>query len=143
MASGYHFEVTRCQTDGAQTCLTVTNKGVAPLYRDAYFAIGMVRSGESLRGLLPGESLKVTIPASLSSAADGTLLHKPVIVSDYILDTQQIEYDCRLTTTSVSSLSVPASSSLSSRSSYNLRGQSVPRSTRGIVISRGCKFVNK
>lgn len=143
MASGYHFEVTRCQTDGVQTCLTVTNKGVAPLYRDAYFAIGMVRSGESLRGLLPGESLEVTIPASLSSAADGTLLHKPVIVSDYILDTQQIEYDCRLTTTSVSSLSVPASSSLSSRSSYNLRGQSVPRSTRGIVISRGCKFVNK
>lgn len=143
MASGYHFEVTRCQTDGVQTCLTVTNKGVAPLYRDAYFAIGMVRSGESLRGLLPGESLEVTIPASLSSAADGTLLHKPVIVSDYILDTQQIEYDCRLTTTSVSSLSVPASSSLSSRSSYNLRGQSVPRSTRDIVIIRGCKFVNK
>ena len=103
MASGYHFEVTRCQTDGAQTCLTVTNKGVAPLYRDAYFAIGMVRSGESLRGLLPGESLEVTIPASLSSAADGTLLHKPVIVSDYILDTQQIEYGCRLTT-SVGSL---------------------------------------
>lgn len=143
MASGYHFEVTRCQTDGVQTRLTVTNKGVAPLYRDAYFAIGTVRSGESLRGLLPGESIEVTIPASLSSAADGTLLHKPVIVSDYILDTQQIEYDSRLTTTSVSSLSVPASSSLSSRSSYNLRGQSVPRSTRGIVISRGCKFVNK
>ena len=142
MASGYHFEVTRCQTDGVQTCLTVTNKGVAPLYRDAYFAIGTVRSGESLRGLLPGESLEVTIPASLSSAADGTLLHKPVIVSDYILDTQQIEYDSRLTTTSVSSLAVPASS-LSSRSCYNLRGQFVSPSTRGIVICRGCKFVNK
>lgn len=142
MASGYHFEVTRCQTDGVQTRLTVTNKGVAPLYRDAYFAIGTVRSGESLRGLLPGESIEVTIPASLSSAADGTLLHKPVIVSDYILDTQQIEYDSRLTTTSVSSLAVSASS-LSSRSCYNLRGQFVSPSTRGVVICRGCKFVNK
>lgn len=86
MAIGYRFRVTACQTNGRKTRITVTNQGVAPLYRDAYFAIGDVRSATSLSGLLPGDTLTVTIPAS---TAAGT----PHIVSDAILPTQDIEYD--------------------------------------------------
>ncbi len=87
MASGYCFRVTECKTDNTQTFVTVTNEGVAPLYRDAYFAIGDVRSSTSLAGLLPGASKTVVIPAGLSS---GTDLH---IVSPYILTSQQIQFN--------------------------------------------------
>ena len=87
MASGYRICVKSCETNGTSTRLTVTNNGVAPLYRDAYFAIGDVRSTTSLKGLLPGKEISVEIAANLSNANDLK------IVSDCILDTQNIEYE--------------------------------------------------
>ncbi len=87
MASGYCFRVTECQTDGEQTWVTVVNEGVAPLYRDAYFAIGTTQSATSLAGLQPGASKTVVIPAGLNKGAD---LH---IVSPYILTSQQIQFN--------------------------------------------------
>lgn len=87
MAVGYHFVVTGVQSNGRQTRLTITNRGTAPLYRDAYMAIGAVRSATTLRGLLPGQSLEITIPAGLRKG------QKPQIVSDAILDTQHIGYE--------------------------------------------------
>lgn len=86
LASGYQFRVLQCVTNGSETRLSVTNQGVAPIYRDAYFAIGQHRSTMSLKGLLPQDTLKVTIPAGLSKAED---LH---ITSPYILSTQEIEF---------------------------------------------------
>ena len=86
LASGYQFRVLQCVTNGSETRLSVTNQGVAPIYRDAYFAIGQHRSAMSLKGLLPQDTLKVTIPAGLSKAED---LH---ITSPYILSTQEIEF---------------------------------------------------
>ena len=86
IASGYKFRVSDCRTNGTDTRLVVTNQGVAPIYRDAYFAIGQHRSTMSLKGLLPQDTLKVTIPAGLSKAED---LH---ITSPYILSTQEIEF---------------------------------------------------
>jgi hypothetical protein len=86
LASGYLFRVLQCVTNGSETRLSVTNQGVAPIYRDAYFAIGQHRSTMSLKGLLPQDTLKVTIPAGLSKAED---LH---ITSPYILSTQEIEF---------------------------------------------------
>ena len=141
MASGYHFVVTQCQTDGATTKMTITNTGVAPLYRDAYMAIGKVRSKQSLRGLLPGESKEVEIEAPLQLASDGSPLVQPAIVSDYILDTQTIEYDSDLTTTGIQT--VTSNKTLSSESCYNLQGVKVPANTKGLVIVRGKKFVNR
>jgi len=93
LATGYHFAVKRCTTDGASTSLLVTNTGVAPLYRDAYFAIDGVRSETSLRGLLPGEEKWVTVARGLELNADGTAKVNPVIESDYILKSQEIQYD--------------------------------------------------
>lgn len=90
LASGYQFRVLQCVTNGSETRLSVTNQGVAPIYRDAYFAIGQHRSTMSLKGLLPQDTLKVTIPAGLSKAED---LH---ITSPYILSTQEIEFVAQL-----------------------------------------------
>lgn len=90
LASGYQFRVLQCVTNGSETRLSVTNQGVAPIYRDAYFAIGQHRSAMSLKGLLPQDTLKVTIPAGLSKAED---LH---ITSPHILSTQEIEFVAQL-----------------------------------------------
>ena len=87
MASGYRIAVKSCETNGTATRLTVTNNGIAPLYRDAFFAIGDVRSTTSLKGLLPGQELSVEIAANLANANDLK------IVSDCILDTQEIEFE--------------------------------------------------
>ena len=86
MASGYRIKVNSCETNGTATRLKVTNTGIAPLYRDAFFAIGDVRSTTSLKGLLPEQEIDVEIAANLANAEDLK------IVSDYILDTQEIEF---------------------------------------------------
>ena len=87
MATGYRFVVKQCETDGTSTRMLVTNEGIAPLYRDAWFAIGSVRSETTLRGLLPDEERWVEIPAVPS--ADGSDVQ---IVSDCILPQQSIEF---------------------------------------------------
>lgn len=90
MAAGYRFCITECRTNGRQTKLSVTNRGIAPIYRDAYFAIGDARSAVSLKSLLPGDTLTVSIDAPLSLKKDSPSLH---IVSDAILPVQQIQYE--------------------------------------------------
>jgi len=88
MATGYRFVVKQCQTNGSITRLLVTNQGLAPLYRDAWFAIGGIRSATSLRGLLPGQELWVEIPAV--PAVDGQDI---LIESNCILPSQSIEFE--------------------------------------------------
>lgn len=140
MATGYHFVVTDCQSDGVQTKITVKNVGVAPLYRDAYFAIGSTRSKETLRGLLPNLSMEVIIDAALECDENGRALSNPVIDSDYILDTQVIEYDCDITLTGLQEIK-----QLSREDSqpYNLLGKKVPADYRGVVIANGKKVLNR
>lgn len=86
LASGYQFHVLQCVTNGSETRRNVTNQGIAPIYRDAYFAIGEHSSTTSLKGLLPQDTLKITIPVGLEKVED---LH---ITSPYILSTQEIEF---------------------------------------------------
>ena len=88
MATGYRFVVKDCQTDGKKTRLTVMNEGFAPIYRDAWFSIGNIRSTTSLRGLLPGHEFTIQIPAAPN--ADGSDIR---IVSDCILPQQTIEFE--------------------------------------------------
>ena len=90
LASGYQFRVLQCVTNGSETRLSVTNQGVAPIYRDAYFTIGEHRATTSLKGLLPQDTLKITIPAGLTKPED---LH---ITSPHILSTQEIEFVAQL-----------------------------------------------
>ena len=91
MATGYRFVVKQCQTNGIITRLLVSNQGVAPLYRDAWFSIGGIRSATSLRGLLPGQELWVEIPAA--PAAYGQDIH---IESNCILPGQSIEFETQI-----------------------------------------------
>ena len=87
IASGYTFRVSDCRTNGLETRLTVSNQGIAPIYRDAYFAIGTVQSDVSLRGLLPGKGREIVIPIGLTNADDLQ------IISPYILPAQKIEFE--------------------------------------------------
>ena len=88
LKSGYKFRVTAFRTNGSQTQVTVKNEGVAPLYRDAYVAVGGTRSTTSLKGLLPGESLTATISVS----GDGKT---PTIECDHTVG-RSIEYNANL-----------------------------------------------
>jgi len=90
MASGYCFKVWAAETSDRETHLLITNTGVAPIYKDAYFAIGDTRSATSLKGLLPNEAVTITIASPLQNTSD---LH---IVCDYILDSQKIEYEANI-----------------------------------------------
>ena len=83
--------VKKCATDGNKTLLLVRNEGIAPIYRDAYFAIGDVRSNTSLKGLLPNEETWVEIAAK--PRPDGKDI---TIVSDFILPQQEIEFEVKI-----------------------------------------------
>jgi hypothetical protein len=86
MACGYHFVLTGLYANKERTAAFVTNTGIAPIYRDAYLAVGGVRSETSLKGLLPGDTLLVFID-KVTSGSDLT------IESDYILPGQNIQFD--------------------------------------------------
>ncbi len=88
LATGYHFAVLDCQTKEGKTQLLVTNTGVAPIYRDAYFAVGGVRGEETLRGFLPGDTCMFTVAAKATAT-------NVTIESDHILPTQAIEFDVK------------------------------------------------
>ena len=88
LASGYRLKVTSAQVLPSCTRVRVTNAGVAPVYKEVYFAIDNTRSTESLRGLQPGETREVTVDVPLTSSSQR--LH---VVSDAILPTQTIEFE--------------------------------------------------
>ena len=137
MASGYRLVVKQCLTDGTTTRLLVTNEGIAPLYRDAYFAIGNVRSTESLKGLVPKEEKWVEIAAP----ADAKQLH---IASDCILPQQEIEFQAAIEggETGITTINAPAEPSAEGIC-YNLAGQRVTKPTKGIVIQRKRLVITK
>jgi hypothetical protein len=87
IVSGYTFRVSDCRTNGQETRMVVSNQGIAPIYRDAYMAIGNTESKISLKGLLPGKGVEIVIPVGLSDADDLK------IVSPYILSGQKIEFE--------------------------------------------------
>ena len=89
MFCGYNFALTGLYTNGKRTAAKVTNTGIAPIYRDAYLAVGGVRSKTSLKGLLPGGERLVFI----DKVTDGSNV---TIESDYILPTQKIQFDADL-----------------------------------------------
>lgn len=65
MQCDYKFHVEKIESNGTETRGTITNRGVAPIYFDAYPAIlqsgSEVRSTVSLKYLLPGEQRQFTI----------------------------------------------------------------------------------
>lgn len=130
MATGYRFVVKTCETDGTSTRLLVTNEGIAPLYRDAWFAIDDVRSETSLRGLLPGEERQIEIPAVPS--ADGSNVK---IVSDCILPKQDIQFEADIVATQVR----PVSATSAESRCYSLAGCQV---ANGNCLNSQCPIAN-
>jgi hypothetical protein len=72
MQCGYKFHIEKLESNGTETRGTITNRGVAPIYFDAYPAILLsgseVRSTISLKHLLPGEKRQFTIPAKADAS---------------------------------------------------------------------------
>ncbi len=91
METGYRFRVTAAALQGSELRLQVTNDGVAPLYRDAFFAAGKNRSKVSLRGLLPGKSVVCSIAGVTQEDLQQITIH-----SDAILPTQTIQFEADL-----------------------------------------------
>lgn len=89
MFSGYNFAITDLKANSKNTVAKVTNTGIAPIYRDAYLAVGGVRSKTSLKGLCPGQEINVLVE-KVTDGSDVT------IESDYILPTQKIQFDADL-----------------------------------------------
>ena len=87
LATGYKFRVTSFARTSTKAKVTVKNEGVAPIYRDAYIAVNGTRGGESLKGLLPGDSVTAMIPATgaltLAIECDHTLPGRPI---EYLAD---------------------------------------------------------
>jgi hypothetical protein len=89
MACGYRFQITRFEASAKQSVVVVRNTGIAPIYYDAFPAVNGVRSKESLKGLLPGESRSFAVE---SGGAAPVL----TIQSDRLVRGQQIEFDAEL-----------------------------------------------
>ncbi len=63
LAMGYRFKITRYQTNHQVVRLRIKNVGVAPIYYEAFPALGETQSQTSLKGLMPGKERDFTIPA--------------------------------------------------------------------------------
>ncbi len=86
MATGYRIAITDCQTNGNDWRITVSNRGVAPMYHDAYIAVAGKRSSESLKGLSPDDSRVFEV-----IGAGGR--PKISIESDRLVKGQSIQFD--------------------------------------------------
>ncbi len=69
-ASGYRFKVLDVKGDKDSTLVLVTNIGVAPIYRNAYFQIGTATAPMPLEKLAPGDTALLRIPAQLKNGKD-------------------------------------------------------------------------
>ena len=137
MSIGYRFVVKDCLSDGISTRILVYNDGIAPLYRDAYFAIGDVRSQSTLRGLLPGKEIWIEIDAPASKNGDNIK-----IVSDFILPQQEIEFEAKRTSTNHLE-QINAAKHWGKTNIYNIHGQELPQAQSGFNIINGQKVLWK
>lgn len=85
LSCGYRFRIKSFLTNGITSQVTVTNDGVAPLYHDAFVAVGGIRARESLKGLQPG-SAKIFAVSASGQGGDLT------IESDRLVPGQRIQF---------------------------------------------------
>lgn len=87
MSMGYKFEIKDFRVKDNEAVVLIANVGVAPIYRDAYVAVGSIRGEYSLKGLMPGEEKWIYVKGDgVSSQA------VPEIVCDHLVAGQKIEY---------------------------------------------------
>jgi hypothetical protein len=88
-ACGYRFRVKRFAASPSASEIVIENVGIAPIYYPAFPTVNGVRSKESLKGLLPGES-------KLFKIATGGDKPKLTIESDRLVAGQRIQYEAKL-----------------------------------------------
>lgn len=93
MVAGYKFRIIRFLLSDDSALVEVQNIGVAPIYYDAYVAIGGIRARESLKLLEPDS----TITCNFGINQDSLDL---TIECDHLVPGQQIEYEADLKVTS-------------------------------------------
>ena len=86
MSMGYKFTILDYKVLGSDAAVLISNTGVAPIYRDAYVAVGGVRGEVNLRNLMPGEQTWVHIEGGYTEGA------VPAIECDHLVKGQKIEY---------------------------------------------------
>ena len=86
MSMGYKFTILDYRVEGTNAAVLISNTGVAPIYRDAYVAVGGVRGEVNLRNLMPGEQTWVHIKGGYTEGA------VPAIECDHLVKGQKIEY---------------------------------------------------
>lgn len=89
LACGYRFCVTRFEASASRSLVTIENRGIAPIYHDAFPAVDGFRADKSLKGLLPSESRTFEI----GKGGTGFTL---TIESDRLVRGQRIEFDAGL-----------------------------------------------
>lgn len=89
MANGYKFHITEFKASQSHSHVSVTNRGIAPIYYDAYIAINGTRAQKSLKGLLPNETLTLEI----NSGGTQPIL---TIESDHLVTGQNIQFEANL-----------------------------------------------
>ena len=87
MSMGYKFEIRDFRVKGDEAAVLISNIGVAPIYRDAYVAVGGVKGEFSLRNLMPGQEQWIHVKGE--GVSDQTV---PSIECDHLVKGQKIEY---------------------------------------------------
>lgn len=93
MVAGYKFRITRFLLSDDSALVEVQNTGVAPIYYDAYVAVGGIRARESLKLLGPDSSISCNFAINQNNL-DLT------IECDHLVPGQRIEYEANLEGTS-------------------------------------------
>lgn len=91
MSMGYKFEILDYRVKGNEAAVLISNIGVAPIYRNAYVAVGGVRGEYSLKNLMPGEQVWINVKGEGVSAQA-----VPAIECDHLVPGQKIEYKANI-----------------------------------------------
>lgn len=95
MATGYRFRITTFQRSASGYRGVIENAGIAPIYYDAFVSVNGIRAGQSLKGLLPGDSLtfKVSTAGSVDTAGPSPQV---IIDCDRLVPGQVIQFEANL-----------------------------------------------
>lgn len=90
LATGYHFKILDAVTDADSTLVLVTNTGVAPVYPETWLCIGQYAADEGMHLLMPGDTMLMTIGATM-------LTGKPLeLFSMKVMRGQVIEFEANV-----------------------------------------------
>ena len=86
LSMGYRFRIRDYRVGDGKTAILIANVGVAPIYRDAWVAVGGKRADYNLASLMPGNEVWVTVDATGA----------PAIECDHLVKGQQICFEAEI-----------------------------------------------